>query len=196
MTMRQKLMLSAGMSGEDVVFKDGRLTQGNRSVTLASLAGPNGIEADGGIQPGSMTKMFSQQSYGAHFAEVGVDADTGEIRLRRMLGVFTAGRILNAKTARSQAIGGMVFGVGAALMEKVELDHPLRHVRQQQPRRVSCAGARRHHGDRCRVPARARRQVEPAEEQGDRRIGHLRGRGRGGERGLQRDRTSASATIR
>ena len=123
MTMRQKLMLSAGMSGDDVVFKDGRLTQGNRSVTLASLAGPNGIEADGGIQPGSMTKMFSQQSYGAHFAEVGVDADTGEIRLRRMLGVFTAGRILNAKTARSQAIGGMVFGVGAALMEKVELDH-------------------------------------------------------------------------
>ena len=51
-----------------------------------------------------------------------VDADTGEIRLRRMLGVFTGGRILNPKTARSQAIGGMVFGVGAALMEAVEVD--------------------------------------------------------------------------
>ena len=122
MTMRQKLMLSAGMSGDGVVFKDGRVTQGNRSVTLASLAGPGGIEATGGIEPGDMHKMFSQQSYGAHFAEVGVDADTGEIRLRRMLGVFTAGRILNAKTARSQAIGGMVFGVGAALMEAMELD--------------------------------------------------------------------------
>ena len=48
--------------------------------------------------------------------------DTGEIRLRRMLGVFTAGRVLNAKTARSQAIGGMVFGVGAALEEDMVLD--------------------------------------------------------------------------
>jgi xanthine dehydrogenase YagR molybdenum-binding subunit len=53
---------------------------------------------------------------------VGVDRDTGEIRLRRMLGVFTAGRILNAKTARSQAIGGMTFGVGAALEEDMVLD--------------------------------------------------------------------------
>ena len=121
-TLREKLMLSAGMSGGGVVFKDGRVTQGNRSVTLASLAGPGGLEATGGIKPGNMHKKFSQQSYGAHFAEVGVDADTGEVRLRRMLGVFTAGRILNAKTARSQAIGGMVFGVGAALMEAVELD--------------------------------------------------------------------------
>ncbi len=122
MTMRQKLLLAAGMKDEGAVFRDGRITQGNRSVTLASLAGPGGIEAEGGIQPGDMTKLYSQQSYGAHFAEVGVDADTGEIRLRRMLGVFTAGRILNAKTARSQAIGGMVFGVGAALMEALDLD--------------------------------------------------------------------------
>ena len=53
---------------------------------------------------------------------MGVDADTGEVRLRRMLGVFTAGRILNAKTARSQAIGGMVFGIGAALEEGLNLD--------------------------------------------------------------------------
>jgi xanthine dehydrogenase YagR molybdenum-binding subunit len=47
---------------------------------------------------------------------------TGEIRLRRMLGVFTAGRILNAKTARSQAIGGMTFGLGAALLEAIVVD--------------------------------------------------------------------------
>ena len=61
---------------------------------------------------------FSIYGYGAHFAEVGVDADTGEIRLRRMLGVFAAGRIFNAKTARSQLIGGMIFGVSAALHEE------------------------------------------------------------------------------
>src|SRR6202043_3353748 len=89
---------------------------------LINLAGAQGIDADGEIRPGDMTKEFSQQSYGAHFAEVGVDRDTGEIRLRRMLGVFTAGRVLNAKTARSQAIGGMTFGVGAALTEVLVTD--------------------------------------------------------------------------
>ena len=57
----------------------------------------------------------------AHFTEVGVDIDTGEVRLRHMLGVFTAGRILNEKTARSQAIG-MIFGIGAALEEAMILD--------------------------------------------------------------------------
>jgi xanthine dehydrogenase YagR molybdenum-binding subunit len=90
-------------------------------MPLTDLVGA-GVDADGEIQPGRNNKEFSQQSYGAHFAEVGVDVDTGEVRLRRMLGVFTAGRILNAKTARSQAIGGMVFGVGSALHEDMTLD--------------------------------------------------------------------------
>src|SRR6201999_2570706 len=94
---------------------------GGRSVALAALVG-GGMMADGAIEPGTMQTQYSQQSYGAHFAEVGVDADTGEVRLRRMLGVFTAGRVLNEKTARSQAIGGMVFGVGAALHEALTLD--------------------------------------------------------------------------
>jgi xanthine dehydrogenase YagR molybdenum-binding subunit len=58
----------------------------------------------------------------AHFAEVGVHEGTDEVRLRRMLGVFAAGRVLNAKTARSQAIGGMVFGFGSALQEAMTLD--------------------------------------------------------------------------
>jgi xanthine dehydrogenase YagR molybdenum-binding subunit len=89
---------------------------------LLAVAGPEGISAHGALDPGDMHKKYSQFSYGAHFAEVAVDIDTGEIRLRRMLGVFTAGRILNQKTARSQAIGGMVFGVGAALMEEAVID--------------------------------------------------------------------------
>jgi xanthine dehydrogenase YagR molybdenum-binding subunit len=80
------------------------------------------MTADGDIAPGQTLKDYSQQSYGAHFAEVGVDADTGEIRLRRMLGVFTIGRVLNEKTARSQMLGGMTFGVGAALMEEAVVD--------------------------------------------------------------------------
>ena len=103
-------------------FRDGQITAGGQSKSLVSLVGAGGVETMGEIRPGDMAKKYSQQSYGAHFAEVAVDADTGEVRLRRMLGVFTAGRILNAKTARSQAIGGMIFGVGAALEEELALD--------------------------------------------------------------------------
>jgi xanthine dehydrogenase YagR molybdenum-binding subunit len=60
--------------------------------------------------------------FGAHFVEVGVDRDTGEVRVRRMLGVFAVGRILNAKTARSQMIGGMTWGIGSALIEENHVD--------------------------------------------------------------------------
>jgi xanthine dehydrogenase YagR molybdenum-binding subunit len=120
--LRAKLAASAGIDPGSAVFANGRIEDGPQSRALTDLVGRDGVEADGEIKPGENSKDFSQQSYGAHFAEVGVDADTGEIRLRRMLGVFTAGRILNAKTARSQAIGGMVFGIGAALEEALEMD--------------------------------------------------------------------------
>jgi xanthine dehydrogenase YagR molybdenum-binding subunit len=119
--LREKLARNAGMDPATARFADGSVASGEQSRKLTDLVGA-GMDADGEIQPGRNNKDFSQQSYGAHFAEVGVDMDTGEVRLRRMLGVFTAGRILNAKTARSQAIGGMVFGVGAALHEAMTLD--------------------------------------------------------------------------
>jgi xanthine dehydrogenase YagR molybdenum-binding subunit len=120
-TLRTKLARIAGMDPDTARFIDGRIIANGQSKLLTDLVGA-GIDADGEIVPGRTLKDFSQQSYGAHFAEVGVDVDTGEIRLRRMLGVFTAGRILNEKTARSQAIGGMIFGVGAALGEGMTLD--------------------------------------------------------------------------
>ena len=81
---------------------------------------PNGLEAMGSSTKGDDTPSYKQNSiytYGATYAEVGVDAYTGEVRLRRMLGVFSCGRILNAKTARSQLLGGMIWGVSAALHE-------------------------------------------------------------------------------
>ncbi len=120
--LRQALIQKAGINASDVSFGEGMVTSGGRSIALTDLAGADGLEAKGEIKPGEMEKKFAQYSYGAHFAEVGVDADTGEVRLRRMLGVFTGGRILNAKTAHSQAIGGMTFGVGAALMEDAMID--------------------------------------------------------------------------
>jgi CO/xanthine dehydrogenase Mo-binding subunit len=63
--------------------------------------------------------------FGAHFVEVGVNAATAEIRVRRMLAVYAAGRILNPKTARSQVIGAMTMGDGAALMEELVVDRRL-----------------------------------------------------------------------
>jgi len=67
-------------------------------------------------------EKLARHSFGAQFAEVSVDTDTGEIRVPRLLGVFAAGRIVNPKTARSQFIGGMTMGLGMALLEETILD--------------------------------------------------------------------------
>jgi xanthine dehydrogenase YagR molybdenum-binding subunit len=86
---------------------------------------PEGVEAEGEVvnmRDDPNYGNYSINTYGANFAEVGVDADTGETRLRRLLGVFAAGRILNAKTARSQLIGGMTFSVSYALFEEAVVD--------------------------------------------------------------------------
>jgi xanthine dehydrogenase YagR molybdenum-binding subunit len=111
-----------GVPLAQAVFADGRITAAGKSETLGTLAGTLGIEATGEIKPGALIKQYSQQAYGAHFAEVAVHMDTGEIRLRRMLGVFAAGRILNQKTATSQAVGAMIWGVGSALFEEATID--------------------------------------------------------------------------
>jgi xanthine dehydrogenase YagR molybdenum-binding subunit len=96
-----------------------------REVLQGGKVSPEGVEAEGEIAAmwdDPNFNAYSIHAYGAHFAEVGVDADTGETRLRRMLGVFAAGRIFNAKTARSQLIGGMTFGVSSALLEEALVD--------------------------------------------------------------------------
>ncbi|MBC7799861.1 MAG: xanthine dehydrogenase family protein molybdopterin-binding subunit [Gemmatimonadaceae bacterium] len=64
----------------------------------------------------------SQHGDGAHFAEVPVDADPGEVQLRRMLGAFAACRVLNPKTARSRLIGGMIWSVSSVLRERAVVD--------------------------------------------------------------------------
>ncbi|CAO0831780.1 Xanthine dehydrogenase OS=Streptomyces microflavus OX=1919 GN=Smic_00110 PE=4 SV=1 [Streptomyces microflavus] len=65
---------------------------------------------------------YARHAFGAHFAETAVDSVTGEVRVRRLLGVYAAGRILNARTARSQFTGGMVMGIGMALTEGSAID--------------------------------------------------------------------------
>jgi xanthine dehydrogenase YagR molybdenum-binding subunit len=107
---------------ENMTLKDGHAIAGNRRVALDELVGDTPIVATGKISQGKNARTYSQAAHGAQFAEVAVNAVTGAVRVRRMLGVFEAGRILNAKTARSQAIGGMIWGIGYALMEGAEID--------------------------------------------------------------------------
>lgn len=121
MKLRGNVAKKLGMTG-DVVFSDGMVSAGGRSVALADAAGASGLVAEDSIEFGDLAKKFQQSTFGAHFVEVGVDAFTGEIRVRRMLAVCAAGRILNPKSARSQVIGAMTMGVGAALMEELAVD--------------------------------------------------------------------------
>jgi xanthine dehydrogenase YagR molybdenum-binding subunit len=74
-------------------------------------------------EPAETEKNYSISSFGAQFAEVRVDADLGIIHVARLVGAYAAGRILNAKTARSQLLGGITFGIGMALTEQTIMDH-------------------------------------------------------------------------
>jgi xanthine dehydrogenase YagR molybdenum-binding subunit len=91
-------------------------------LPLAEAAGSHDLAAEDVIEFGELDKTYQQSTFGAHFVEVGVDAATAEIRIRRMLAVCAAGRILNPKSARSQLIGAMAMGAGAALMEELVVD--------------------------------------------------------------------------
>jgi xanthine dehydrogenase YagR molybdenum-binding subunit len=122
-TLRDRLAGAMGVDADAMTLKDGKVIADNRVVDLGSLVG-DGLSATGEISPGKQEKHYTQASYGAHFCEVAVNATTGEVRVRRMLGVFAAGRILNEQTARSQCLGGMTFGIGGALHE--DLVHDIR----------------------------------------------------------------------
>ena len=119
--LRKKILDAAGMDASSS-FANGFVKSGNVTKSLSEVAGSAGLSAEGEIKPGKLQDAYTQAGYGAHFAEVGVDLDSGEIRVRRMLSVLACGRVLNAKTARSQAIGGVVFGIGAALTEDLVVD--------------------------------------------------------------------------
>jgi xanthine dehydrogenase YagR molybdenum-binding subunit len=83
---------------------------------------PDGLEATGAFDANPEAQRFSMHAFGAQFAEVRIDADTGEVRVPRLLGVFAVGRVMNAKTARSQLLGGMTWGLSMALHEASVLD--------------------------------------------------------------------------
>ncbi|PHV31075.1 xanthine dehydrogenase [Janthinobacterium sp. BJB312] len=120
--LRQAIAGKLGFDEKEARFSDGQVSQGERSVPLAAAAYHGDVVAEDHMEYGDLDKKFQQSTFGAHFVEVGVDSDTGEVRVRRMLAVCAAGRILNPKAARSQVIGAMTMGVGAALMEELVVD--------------------------------------------------------------------------
>jgi xanthine dehydrogenase YagR molybdenum-binding subunit len=120
--LREAVAQKLGFNSADIAFADGQVSSGNRNVPLAQAAADGEIVAEDAIEYGDLSKTHQQSTFGAHFVEVGVDVATAEIRVRRMLAVCAAGRILNPKSARSQVIGAMTMGVGAALMEELTVD--------------------------------------------------------------------------
>jgi xanthine dehydrogenase YagR molybdenum-binding subunit len=121
----------AGGAAGDVIVAEGGLSlaRTNLNITYAKLLARNGLSSlvgDGHYDPveevnGSMA-IFS---FSAVFAEVRIDPDLGLVRLNRFVGGYDAGRIINPKTARSQAIGGVIWGLGQALLEQSETDPAL-----------------------------------------------------------------------
>ena len=120
--LREQVAQKLGFNSADAVFENGEVRGGNRSVPLGEAAGTEGLVAEDAIEYGELSKKAPQSTFAGHFAEVAVNAATGEVRLRRMLAVCAAGRILNPKSARSQVIGAMTMGVGATLMEDLGVD--------------------------------------------------------------------------
>ncbi|MEE4015923.1 xanthine dehydrogenase family protein molybdopterin-binding subunit [Roseibium sp. FZY0029] len=120
--IRERIADAVGCTETDLTLKDGMAIAGNRSTPLTKVLDGQNFEAKGHVKPGEAQKKVRQATYGAYFAEVAVNSVTGETRVRRMTGAFAAGRILNAKTARSQCIGGMVWGIGMALTEDLVHD--------------------------------------------------------------------------
>ncbi|WP_159996354.1 aldehyde oxidoreductase molybdenum-binding subunit PaoC [Roseomonas sp. 18066] len=120
--LRETVAQRLGLDPALAVFADGQVRVGNRSLPLGQAAGAEGIVVEDSIEYGDLGRRYQQSTFAAHFVEAAVDSATGETRIRRMLAVCAAGRILNPKTARSQVIGAMTMGVGAALMEELAVD--------------------------------------------------------------------------
>jgi xanthine dehydrogenase YagR molybdenum-binding subunit len=117
-----------GADPDAVVVRNGRMVlrgQPETGESYGELLERNFLEeldALGSWNPTGADTGYAQMTFGAQFAEVAVDADLGLVRVRRMVGAFAPGRVLNAKTARSQLMGGMLWGLGQALLEGTIMD--------------------------------------------------------------------------
>ncbi len=118
----------AGLDPDEVIGRNGYLCKSDEPerresyVSLMERAGRDQLMAEGSAPPPLEFTHWSMHSHGAMFCEVRVNAVTGETRVSRFLGSFDCGRILNTKTAASQFRGGIIMGLGLALMEETQFD--------------------------------------------------------------------------
>lgn len=126
-TALPEAMIAGGSMGTAswswAIVKACRALRERIDVEHGGVVPPGGLSADAATQADIQALAdYARYAFGAQFAEVRVDVDTGEVRVPRMLGVFAAGRIVNARTARSQLLGGMTMGLSMALHEESVLD--------------------------------------------------------------------------
>lgn len=122
MKLRETIAAKLGLDPAKATFANGKVSAGGRSIALGKAAADGELVVEDSIEFAELEERYQQSTFAAHFVEVGVDVATGESRIRRMLAVCAAGRILNPKTARSQVIGAMTMGIGAALSEELAVD--------------------------------------------------------------------------
>jgi xanthine dehydrogenase YagR molybdenum-binding subunit len=122
MKLREAIAEKLGFDADKTTFANGAVTSDGETVSLSDVVADAELVVEDSIEFGPIAQEKKQATFGAHFVEVAVDPATYEIRVRRMLAVCACGRILNPKTARSQVIGAMTMGLGAALMERLVVD--------------------------------------------------------------------------
>ena len=116
-------------AGDEHLFVERDPSRSDAYVAIIARSGGATVEATAEARPGEETKKWSMHAFGAVFAEVRVDCELGVIRVPRVVGAYAGGRVLNAKTARSQLVGGIIWGIGMALMEETHIDpHMGRYV--------------------------------------------------------------------
>lgn len=126
--IRRQIAAKLGCDWDELVLDNKVARAATKEMSFKDVTAGERLIGEGHIEPGETSDAVRQATFGAHFAEVAVSAATGETRVRRMLGVFSAGRILNRKTAISQCYGGMTWGIGGALTEHLVFDARDGHV--------------------------------------------------------------------
>jgi xanthine dehydrogenase YagR molybdenum-binding subunit len=117
-----------GLQAEDLDAKDGRLfakaspDKSDAIVATLQRAGGKPVEATASAEPGEDRTAYTSQSFGAVFAEVAVDRDTHMVQVRRVVGAYDVGTLMNRTTGLNQLMGGIVWGVGLALHEETHID--------------------------------------------------------------------------
>ncbi|MFN3207981.1 MAG: xanthine dehydrogenase family protein molybdopterin-binding subunit [Roseovarius sp.] len=126
--IRREIAARMGCDARDLALSDGHAACGNDRRALPELLSGGTLVGQGKLEPGDAMEKVRQATWGAVFSEVAVNDITGEVRVRRLHGTFAVGRVLNQRTARSQAQGGMAWGLGLALTENMTHDRRDGHI--------------------------------------------------------------------